>query len=138
MSASAGDLFFCPKFTFKDRKIGKKFLVLLNTPEIDDPYIFCRTTSQQKTKHLKEYCQPEWKLFLLLANKDFFPLNTWLQLYELYAFTLEEFLELHTKKNLKWVGRLQDLTVRQIKNCVKQCKEDIKKYYLSFILKKKK
>jgi len=34
MSAKAGEIFFCPKFTFKDHKAGKKFLVLLNTPVI--------------------------------------------------------------------------------------------------------
>ena len=35
----------------EDIKEMKKFLVLLNNPINNDPYVFCRTTTQQKTKH---------------------------------------------------------------------------------------
>ena len=136
MSAKAGEIFFCPEFPFKDGEIGKKYLVLLNSPANKDPYIFCRTTSQQKRKILKEDCQEDWLMFFLLSGKDVFPENTWLQFYELYAFTLEELLKLHTDNDLEYVAKLQDLTVRQIKNCIKECKEDIKKSYLKYIFSK--
>ncbi len=136
MSANAGDIYFCPKFPFRDGEIGRKYLVLLNSPVNNDPYIFCRTTSQQKNKSLKEYCQEDRLLFLLLAGKDFFPKNTWLQFYELYGFTVQEVHNLHLKNDLEYKDKLQDLTVRQIKNCIKKCKDDIKIRHLKYIFKK--
>jgi len=136
MSAKAGEIFYCPKFPFEDGAPSPKCLVLLNTPQENEPYIFCKTTSKQKNKLLTEYCQPDDDLFLLLANKDFFMKNTWLQFYKLYGYTLQEFLDLHTKNNLEFKGKLKDLTMRQIINCIKKCKRDIKKSYLSLILKR--
>ena len=136
MSAKAGEIYFCPLFPFKNGEVGAKFLVLLNTPQKNEPFIFCKTTSQQKYKQLTEYCQPDYNLFLLLANKDFFTKNTWLQFYELYEFTNSEFLDLHTNNKLEFKGKLKDLTMRQIINCIKKCKRDIRKSYLTLILKR--
>ena len=75
-------------------------------------------------------------MFFLRAEEDFFNKNTWLQFYELYPFTLEKFLKLHTDNGLEYVDKLQDLTVRQIKNCIKKCKEDIKKSLFDLIFSK--
>ena len=136
MNIGVGDVFFCPKFPYKNGKVGIKYLVLLNSPKEKEPYIFCRTTSQQKNKSLNEFCQPEWKLFFLKENSDFFMQNTWLQFYELYEFTLNEFLDLHNNNNLEWKGKLKELTIRQIKNCIKKCKKDISKHFLHYIFKK--
>ncbi len=136
MGAKAGEIFFCPEFTFKDGKVGKKCLVLLNNPTNKDHYIFCLSTSQQKDKILKEHCQEDWKMFFLRAGEDFFIKNTWLKFDKLYSFTLEEVLKSHTDKGLECVAKLQDLTMKQIKNCIKKCKEDIKKSYFEYIFSK--
>lgn len=125
----AGDIFYCPKFEFKNGEIGKKLLILLNnpTPENKQPYSICKTTSQPKNKSYKPYCQEEDNLFLLRAQADFFQTDTWLQLYELYLFTQEEFINLKFKNDLKPMGSLKDVTMRQIRNCIKKCK-DISRY----------
>lgn len=133
MGVGIGDIFFCPRFPFKDKTEGIKYLVLLNSPQEIEPYIFCKTTSQQKNKPLKEFCQPDRTLFLLKENVDYFPKNTWLQFYELYGLTLNEFLDLHKNNGLEWKGKLKEITCKQIRNCIKKCKKDIGKYYLKFL-----
>ena len=135
MGIGIGDIFFCPKFPYKNGDLGRKCLVLLNSPQEKEPYIFCKTTSQQKNKSLNEFCQPEWQLFFLKENTDFFKKNTWFQFYELYPFTLEEFLDLHKNNSLEWKGKLKDITIRQIKNCIKKCSKDINRIFLKYILK---
>ena len=129
MSAQSGEIYHCPEFPFEDGEIGRKFLVLLNSPTNKDDFIFCLSTSQQKDKTLKECCQEEMAVFFLRAGKDFFPKNTWLKFDGLYSFTLEKFLKLHTDNDLECVAKLQDLTVRQIKKCIKKCKYYIGKRY---------
>ena len=120
MGAQAGEIYYCPKFPFKDGEIGNKCLVLLNSPINNDRYVFCRTTSRQKNKTMKEYCQEDRLFFFLRAGKGHFPENTWLQFYELYSFKIEKFLKLHTENGLEYRAKLKGLTVRQIKNCIKK------------------
>ena len=45
MGAKSGEIFFPPKFPFKNGEIGEKYLILLNNPTNNDPYVFCRATS---------------------------------------------------------------------------------------------
>jgi len=132
----AGVIFYSPKFEFKNGLTGKKLLILLNTPINDDPYIICKTTSNRKNKSLSPGCQIEKSLFLILKDTEFFTEDTWLQLYELYEFSQCEFLKQHFEDNLKQIGKLQNITLRQIRNCINKL-PDIMKYHIDLINKSK-
>ena len=131
---NAGNIYHYPNYPISNVKSKNKFLVLLNTPIIEShPLIFCLTTSQRKHRTDKEFCQPEHKTFLILSGKDYFPKNTWLILDSFVSITQQDLTDLFSTKGLVLAGTLQDLTVRQIKNCLKKFKEDIKRLYKDYL-----
>jgi len=45
-----GTIYHHRKLVFHNGFIGKKYLILLNTPGKNEPYLFVKTTSQKKDK----------------------------------------------------------------------------------------
>ena len=68
---------------------GAIFFHPLNTPSKDEPYLFVKTTSQQKDKPLIPGCIEERSLFFIPVSKSFFKENTWIELYERYPMRLD-------------------------------------------------
>lgn len=79
-----GAIYHHSQLVFHNGFIGKKYLILLNSPAKKEPYLFVKATSQQKDKPAKIGCIKERSLFFIPACKTFFKKNTWVQLYELY------------------------------------------------------
>lgn len=79
-----GTVFYHSRFPFKNGTHGAKYLVLLNTPVGNEPYLLVKTTSQQKNRPKTPGCIKKRNLFFIPASKTFFPLDTWVQLYEMY------------------------------------------------------
>ncbi len=50
----AGDVFYFINFKFKDGSTANKILIILNTPQDNEPYLVCLTTSVQKKWRTKE------------------------------------------------------------------------------------
>ena len=109
------DLVFHNGFT------GNKYLVLLNSPEKKEPYIFVKTTSQKKDKPTIQGCLAERSLFFIPGRKTFFPRDTWVQLYELYKM---EPRDVANNKNLKMRGTLNTQIIDDIVNCLFQTQKD--------------
>ena len=131
---NAGNIYHYPNYPISNVKSKNKFLVLLNTPIIEShPLIFCLTTSQRKHRTDKEFCQPEHKTFLILSGKDFFHENTWLIFENLEYITKQDLADLYSKKGLVLVDTLQEITVRQIKNCLKKFEKEIKRLYRDYL-----
>jgi len=127
---NSGNIYHFPNFQTSNENFKNKFIVLLNTPlEEDHPLIFCLTTSQKKHRTDVEFCQPEHKSFLIKSDKDFFPKDTWLIFDTIESRSKQEFLDLYSKKGVQLIGELQNLTIRQIVNCLKRIKQDIKRMY---------
>lgn len=130
-----GEIFFHKNLLFKNGETGEKYLVLMNTPTKQDKYVFCKTTTQQKTKSKNPGCNPGELVFFIPAQKDWFPKDTWIQLHEYYQFHAVEAIQDYWDHNLLEKGVLQDLTIRQLVNCVKRL-EDVEEESLELILKK--
>ena len=79
-----GTIYHHRKLVFHNGFIGKKYLILLNTPNQSEPYLFVKTTSQKKDKPPRRGCIKNRSLFFIPGNKSFFNLDTWVQLYEIY------------------------------------------------------
>lgn len=120
---SRGTIFHCVDFQFKNGATKDKYLVQLNDPRGDEPHIFCKTTSQQKNKRLSPACQPDRSLFALRSRHDFFPLDTWLQLYELYRLPLGQFMQYMVSHKMQERGDLRAETIGAVVNCVRCCED---------------
>ena len=114
-----GTILFHTKFQFKNGDIGEKLIAILNEPDpAKEPFLICRTTSQQKGKSTNPGCQADLSMFYLSANSDFFEKGTWIQLYEIYEVEVHSFLKDHFDGNLKIMGELKDGTIKSLLKCI--------------------
>lgn len=116
-----GTIYQDSQLIFHNGVVGKKYLILLNTPTQKESYLFVKTTSQKKDKPSKLGCIKERSLFFIPAGKTFFSLDTWVQLYELYEFTPKE---IDSKKGITVEGSLDAKMIDDIVNCLFEAEED--------------
>lgn len=132
-----GEIFLHRDFKFANGGSKQKFLVLLYAPaRKDQPYLFCLTTSQEKKKSFKEGCQPNRSLFFIPKNKEYFNENTWLQLFSIYPIEAHSVVQDSLLGYMERKDKLQELTIRQLMNCIKKSK-DVEENYQKLILEKK-
>lgn len=130
-----GTVLLHKKFRFTNGQIGTKFLIILNSPAKDDPFLVCRTTSNPDRKPIREGCHSERNLFVINPGFDFFLEKTWVQFHEIFEFKAKEFLSAHFKGDLEINATLRDQTIRAIINCVTKS-PDISSYHLELLKKK--
>jgi hypothetical protein len=129
-----GTVLFHPKFEFSNGETGKKYLIILNTPDIkkSQPFLICRTTSQPKNKPKEPGCHAEKNVYGIEANSDFFPKRTWVQFFEIFEFNHDEFIKQHFELGLQVNAELKPQTINAIINCVKKS-DDVSAYHLSLL-----
>ena len=116
-----GAIYHHRKMVFHNGFIGKKYLILLNTPTKEEPYLFVKTTSQKRDKPTTPGCIKNFSLFFIQAGKTFFPLDTWVQLYEIYEFAPKD---IDTNKDITIEGNLDAKMINDIINCLFEAEED--------------
>jgi len=129
-----GTILFHPRFEFTDGETGRKYLIILNTPEIrkSEPFLFCKTTSQSRNKPQTPGCHAEKNLYCIDAKFDFFPKKTWAQFFEIFEIDYDEFIKQHFKLRLEVKGELKPQTINAIINCIKRS-DDVSPYHLSLL-----
>ncbi len=108
-----GTIYLHKKLPFKDSFYGTKYIILLNTPGNNEPPIFVKTTSQQKSKPITPGCIDTLCLFFIPANTSYFPENTWVQLFETYTIH-----GIEKNKDARKVGQLDDKLIELIIKCL--------------------
>jgi len=116
-----GAIFHHRQLVFHNGFIGKKYLILLNTPGKSEPYLFVKTTSQQKNKSATPGCIKNLSLFFIPAGQTFFPKDTWVQLYELYPIPSQD---IDTNQDIALQGSLDVKMIDAIVNCLFEAEED--------------
>jgi len=116
-----GAIYYHSSLKYLDGQIGIKYLILLNTPIKNEPYLFLKTTSQKKDKPSIPACIPKYKVFFIAAGGAFFWLDTWVQLHELYEFTP---IEVDTNKDITVVGSLDTKIIDAIIDCLFKSEEE--------------
>jgi hypothetical protein len=117
----SGCILLDKKFKFRDNEIGEKLIVLLNNPRKNEPYLFCRTTSRERPPYqikTPKGCQKNSQYFFITAC-SFFPEDTWFLLYDIHEYDTARVLNKHFKKEIIIINCIDDITLRQIKNCIK-------------------
>jgi hypothetical protein len=64
---SRGTIYHHIKLVFHNGFIGKKYLILINTPSKNEPYLFLKITSQKKDKPTTSGCIKKHSLFFIPA-----------------------------------------------------------------------
>ena len=134
---TAGDILFHTDFVFRDGTHGKKLLIVLNTPDVekDEPYLIIRTTSRMKGKQIQQGCIAAWKMFFIASGGgEYFTEPTLLQLDYIYEMNAASAVRNGLQQSLTQVGNLSQQLFGQVKNCIKEIKEDVseKHYHLIF------
>ncbi len=120
-SLRIGAIYYHTNFVFKNGGTSDKLLIQLNEPSDNEPYIFVITTSQEEYRLKEEGCQEYSSEFFINANKDFFNVPTWIELYRPVTFDAGEVTDaLFKTKLMKCIGILSDKTITELKNCVKR------------------
>lgn len=127
-----GTILYHRAFEFKGGEVGKKLLIILNTPQDNDPYLCCKTTSQPKYGLEKEGCYNNKNVYVLNPIPRCFSLKTWVQFHDLYEFDSQSFLQAHFRGDIDIKGNLPTQVINAIVNCVKKS-EDISKYHLMLL-----
>jgi len=124
-----GDVLCDDQFQFSDGKTGKKLFVVLNNAKSHEPCLVVKTTSQsQRYPDVKIGCNSNKKVFY--CPQGTFLEDTYIQLEEIFPYLTDELLKGYWEKRIRQITKLQDLTFRQLKNCLKTLKDDIPiKYY---------
>jgi len=114
---SRGTIFHHPALVFNDGSGAsrRKYLILLNTPSEDEPYLFIKATSQQKNKPKSPGCIEIQSLFFIPSGKTFFPKDTWLQLHDRYQFSKKD---INPKHGIRVVGDLDAHMIEKIVDCL--------------------
>lgn len=110
-----GDIFFHPNFKFRNGSVGRKLLLLLNTPGKKETCIFVKTTSQQKNNPSRPGCIKERSLFFIPSGKTFFKEDTWIELYERYEMHPED---VDKNTDVQIIGSLDSKLVDKIIDCL--------------------
>lgn len=127
-----GTILYHRAFQFQNGEIGKKLLIIINTPQKDEPYLCCRTTSKQQYNIDREGCHSNKNIYVINPNTDWFKEKTWVQFHELYEFEAGKFLKDHFDGKLVVKGTLKANTIVAIINCVKRS-EDVSNYHLTLL-----
>lgn len=132
----AGDVFCFINFQFSDGSTApKKLLIILNTPQDDEPYLVCLTTSVPKSWRTKELgCHSESNYYFVDSNQDNFDADTWIVFEKIYELDVAKLLNSSLKDGSYTLFELEHTLWAALKKCVSKSK-DIEQDYLELILR---
>jgi len=130
-----GAVYYHPQFKIHDNETGVKRFVILNEPHGDEPFLVAKTTTNLRDKQHAIGCNAALKVFYVPKGNEIpFPLDTLVQLDELYEFSSAELMKSSLQdKILEHKGELSALTMSQLVNCLKKLKNDIPEAYFEMI-----
>ncbi len=133
-----GDIYLHSEFEFSDGTKGRKYFIILFEPNNEDlPYLVIKTTSQLRGKTYNIGCNDKRKVFFIpQKNNPVFPVDTLLQIDEIYEITTIEFLQgCITEQIIEHKGKLAPVTIAELINCIKKIKVDISEEHFELITK---
>ena len=119
--AVRGTIYHHRRLVFKNGFAGIKYIILLNTPGPNDPYLFVKTTAQKKDKPSKPGCIENRSLFFIPAKTTFFQCDTWIQLHEIYSITPDVVIK---DSDITEEGSFDLKLIEKIVNCLFLSSED--------------
>ena len=81
---NAGTVLFFKDFIFRDGSSKDKLIIILNSPQNNEPFLFCPTTSQQHRRKSILGCHSEDNYYFIDERQDNFIKNTWVVFHIIY------------------------------------------------------
>jgi hypothetical protein len=129
----ARDVLFYKDFEFEDgSKHNKLFIVICSEVSC----LVLKTTKNNKLyQGVKDGCNPPKRVFFIPTDKkEFFDIDTYVQLPQLYEITIPELLQgSFSKKISVYKSALSENCLQQIRACLRNFKEDITPEHWDFI-----
>jgi hypothetical protein len=131
-----GDILFYKDYEFEDKSKSDKLFVVLCS---DESCLVLKTTSNDRFyKNAKDGCNPSKRTFFIpVSKKEFFVLDTYVELPQLFELSIEEILHGLRSKNIKiYESKLSKKCTQAILECLRQFKDDISIEHWEMILSK--
>jgi hypothetical protein len=134
-----GDIIFFKKYTFEDGSTGDKLFIVLNTPDLEEPCLVLKTTSQPaRYLHCVRGCNKNDRCFF--APKTWqvcFKLDTYIQLPQIIEFPAASLLRDRFAGIIEFIPPLTSDCFAQLKSCLATFKDDISQTNWALIYKAK-
>jgi len=131
----AGDVIYFVDFKFSNGNIRNKLIIILNTPQNDEPYLICITTSQPKSWRTNQLgCHSDQNYYFVDSNQDNFDKDTWIVFEKVYEMEVDKLLKSCLKDGSYKLFELEPTLWKAIKNCITKS-QDIEQDYLELILR---
>ncbi len=131
----AGDVIYFINFKFSDGTFAKKILIILNTPQKDEPYLVCLTTSVYKKWRTKELgCHANKNYYFVDSRQDNFNTDTWIVFEKIYELDVAKLLNSSLKDGTYKLFELDPTLWKALKNCITRS-IDIEQDYIEIILR---
>lgn len=118
-----GRIYDYDNITFHDSVThsGNKLVVVLNYDHGDNVIVCALTTSKQHTRLNSSGCCSVNYCYKIDANVDFFKLDTWILINNVYEFSKAEFLNKVYRGDVRYKHKLKSQTIDAIRNCCSVC-----------------
>ena len=132
-----GQILSYKDFEFEDHSRRDKLFVVLNDADTDSLCLVLKTTSQSRHyEGVGKGCNPQKKTFFVPTDwEQCFKVDTYIQLPEIFQITTDELLVGDISGKIYVSSSLSADCFAQLKNCLKQFREDISVQHWKLIFK---
>jgi len=122
-----GDILYYKDFQFDDGSSRNKLFVVLNVADVNSPCLLLKTTSNsERYGGVKEGCSILKRVFLIPSRwQEWFDVDTYVQLPQIFEISTVDLLQGTFSKMIKMEEKLSASCFTQLRNCLRQFKEDI-------------
>lgn len=132
-----GQILYYKNYRFEDHSRKDKLFVVLNDADKDSVCLVLKTTSQSKRyQDVVKGCNPQKRVFFVPTGwEQCFRLDTYIQLPEIFEITTDELLVGEISGKIYVSSSLSVDCFSQLKNCLRQFKDDISLWHQRLIFK---
>lgn len=115
----AGEVYCFHDFKFKDGSTSDHptLIIVLNSPQNNDPFLLIQTTSRQHFRKSAPGCHSEENYYYFPQGIDGFHTNTWV-LFQVYEISYRVFVQDALQRKQFSIFTLSDQNWRALKNCI--------------------
>lgn len=122
-------------YEFGDGSKAQRLFVVLTVADIKSPCLVLKTTSQSKRyEGVTKGCNPDKGVFFVpTSRQSCFLYDTYIQLPQIFEISTEELLQGASSKRIRMIDSLSADCFAQLKNCLKQFREEISPQHWTLI-----
>jgi hypothetical protein len=132
-----GEIYCYKNYQFENGSRSDKLFVILNRVDSNTPCLVLKTTSQSKRyTGVRRGCNSQKKVFFVPTDWErCFNADTYIQLPQIIEFSIVELLQGGFSDRIYRVNSLSSNCFAQLRNCLKQFKEDLSERQRKLIFK---